>query len=137
MTKNLHLYQKMSAIPKDLFRNPPRLTSDQKDELISRMRNASEKMREPVLKQAYELGIITPEEYESKYKGHFYDDYGCDSFIQYLNGAMNAKAEYFTTLNDRLLKRRDELADKFGLKIVTMEEIAALMEKEKKGYDAA
>ncbi|MEK6846216.1 MAG: hypothetical protein AABY26_05625 [Nanoarchaeota archaeon] len=136
MTKPLHPYQKMSAIPKDLFRNPPKLTPDQKDELISRMRAASEKMREPVLKQAYEQGILTPSEYESKYKGHFYDDYGCDSFIQYLNGAMNAKAEYFTTLNERLISRRDELVDKFGLKIATMEEIAAMMEKEKKGYDA-
>jgi predicted nucleic acid-binding protein len=136
MTKNINPYQRISAIPKDLFRNPPQLTSDQKDELISRMRNASEKMREPVLKQAYEQGILTVEDYESKYKGHFYDDYGCDSFIQYLNGAMNAKAEYFTTLNERLIKRRDELADKFGLKIATLEEISALMEKEKKGYDA-
>ncbi len=136
MTKNIHPGQKISPIPKDLFRNLPHLTPNQKDELISRMRAASEKMREPVLKQAYEQGILTPDEYESKYRGHFFDDYGCDSFIQYLNGAMNAKAEYFTTENERLVKRRDELADKFGLKIVTLEELAALMEKKENGYDA-
>ncbi len=134
MTKSINPYQKTSALPKDLFRNPPHLTSNQKDELISRMRAASEKMREPVLKQAYEQGILTPDEYESRYKGHFFDDYGCDSFIQYLNGVMNAKVEYFTTENERLVKRRDELAGRFGLKIASIEEIAALLEK--KEYDA-
>ncbi len=132
----IHPYQRISAIPKDLFRNPPKLTPDQRDELLSRMRAASEKMREPVLKQAYEQGILTPDEYESKYRGHFFDDYGCDSFIQYLNGAMNAKAEYFTTLNERLIQRREELTGRFGLKIATMEEIAAMVEKKEKGYDA-
>lgn len=136
MAKNIHPYQKISPIPKDLFQHLPHLTPDQKDELISSMRAATEKMCEPVLKQAYEQGILTPEEYENQYKGHFYDDYGGDSFIQYLNAAMNSKAEYFTTMNERLIKRREELAARFGLKIATLEEIAAMLEKKEKGYDA-
>lgn len=136
MPKKLHPYQRMSRVSKELFRNPPQLTSDQADELIARVRAATEQMREPVLAQAFEQKILTSDEYESKYKSHFYDDYGCDSFIQYLNAVMNAKTEYFMTLNERLLKRRDELTSRFRLKIANPEEIAAMMEKEKKGYDA-
>ena len=125
-------YKKMSEIRKGLFLHPPQLTPNQKDELVGRIRAASEEMRNPVLKQAYNQGILTPEEYETKYQGHFYDDYACDSFIQYLNAVMNSDSQYFLTQNERMLKRRDELASRFGLKIAAIEEISALVKSREK-----
>lgn len=118
--------------------NKPNLSKSQIEEVISGMRSAVEKMRPLVLKQAYDSGILAPEEYESKYKGHFYDEFGCDSFVQYLHAAMNMdkKEDYFLTGNERLLKRRDELAGRFGLKIINLEDASAIVEMKKKGYDA-
>lgn len=59
----------------------------------------------------------------------FYDDYGSDSFIQYINAAMNAKIDYFVTNNERMLNKREELEKKFGLKIASPKE---LLDKKKK-----
>lgn len=131
-------YPKLVKIPGELFMNKPNLSKSQIEELIAGMRSAVEKMRPLVLKQAYDSGILVSEEYESRYKGHFYDEFGCDSFIQYLHAAMNLneKEDYFLTMNEQILSRRDELTARFWLKIASPEEMMAMMEKEKKDYDA-
>jgi hypothetical protein len=53
----------------------------------------------------------------------FYDEFGSDSFIQYINAVMNAKIDFFVTENERMLKRREELEKRFGLKITSPENI--------------
>ena len=82
-----------------------------------------------VLKQAYEKQLLTKQEYEKSFKGMFYDEYGSDSFIQYLNAAMNSEADCFITENERLLRRKDEFKTRFGMRIATPAEILKETEK--------
>lgn len=79
--------------------------------------------KENVLKQAFEENLFTEEEYNKNYKDMFYDEYGSDSFIQYINAVMNAKIDFFVTENERMLKRREELKKRFGLRIASPEQI--------------
>ena len=79
--------------------------------------------KESILKQAFEENIFTEEEYNEKYKDMFYDDYGSDSFIQYINAVMNAEIDFFVTENERMLKRKEELKKRFGLEIASPEQI--------------
>jgi len=79
--------------------------------------------KENILKQAFEENLFTKKEYEEKYKDMFYDDYGSDSFMQYINAVMNAKIDCFVTQNERMLGRKEELKKRFGLRIASPKEI--------------
>ena len=79
--------------------------------------------KESILKQAFEENIFTEKEYNEKYKDMFYDDYGSDSFVQYVNAVMNSKIDFFVTENERILKRKEELKKRFGLEVASPEQI--------------
>ncbi|MBI2652565.1 hypothetical protein HYX00_03820 [Candidatus Woesearchaeota archaeon] len=79
--------------------------------------------KENILNQAFEENFFTKEEYNGKYKDMFYDEFGSDSFMQYINAVMNAKIDFFVTNNERMLKRKEELKKKFGLEITSPEDI--------------
>ena len=79
--------------------------------------------KESILNQAFEENFFKEEEYNEKYKDMFYDEFGSDSFIQYINAVMNAKIDFFVTENERMLKRREELKKRFGLEIASPEDI--------------
>ncbi|MBS3114288.1 hypothetical protein J4448_04245 [Candidatus Woesearchaeota archaeon] len=79
--------------------------------------------KDNVLKQAFEEKLFTEQEYNQKYKDMFYDDYGSDSFIQYINAVMNAKIDFFVTENERLLRKKEELKKRFGLEIASPKDI--------------
>lgn len=79
--------------------------------------------KENILNQAFEENLFTEKEYNEKYRDMFYDDYGSDSFIQYINAVMNAKIDYFVTENERMLKKKEELNKKFGLRIASPEDV--------------
>ncbi len=79
--------------------------------------------KESILNQAFEENLFTKKEYNKKYKDMFYDEYGSDSFIQYINAVMNAKIDFFITENERMLKKKEELKKRFGLEIASPEEI--------------
>ena len=79
--------------------------------------------KENILKQAFEENFLTEKEYNEKYKDMFYDEFGSDSFMQYINAVMNAKIDFFITENERMLKRKDELKKRFGLEIASPEVI--------------
>ena len=79
--------------------------------------------KESILKQAFEENLFTEEEYDKKYKDMFYDEFGSDSFTQYINAVMNAKIDSFVTENERMLKRKEELKKRFGLEIASPEDI--------------
>ena len=79
--------------------------------------------KENILKQAFEEDLFSKEEYNKKYKDMFYDDYGSDSFIQYINAVMNSEVDCFVTSNERMLGRKEELSGRFKLKIASAEEI--------------
>ena len=79
--------------------------------------------KENILKQAFEENFFTETEYNEKYKDMFYDEFGSDSFMQYINAVMNAKIDFFVTENERMLKKGEELKKRFGLEIASPEEI--------------
>ena len=79
--------------------------------------------KENILNQAFNENLFTEEEYNKKYKDMFYDEFGSDSFIQYINAVMNAKIDFFLTENERMLKMKEELKKIFGLEIASPEQI--------------
>ena len=91
--------------------------------ILERINYKMRLQKENVLKQALEENLFTEKEYNEKYKDMFYDEYGSDSFIQYINAVMNAEIDFFVTENERMLKKKEDLQKKFGLEIASPEQI--------------
>jgi len=91
--------------------------------ILQRINYKMNLQKESILKQAFQENLFTEEDYNEKYKDMFYDEYGSDSFMQYINAVMNAKIDFFVTENERMLKRKEELKKRFGLEIAGPEEI--------------
>ena len=91
--------------------------------ILERINYKMHLQKENILKQAFEENLFAESEYNEKYKDMFYDEFGSDSFIQYINAVMNAEIDFFVTGNERMLKRKEELKKKFGLEIASPKEI--------------
>lgn len=73
-------------------------------------------------------GILTEKEYVSKYKGKYENDDGCCSFVQYIHATQHEeerkmKNSRFITIHPQMLKDRDKLSKRFGLKIMLLREM--------------
>ncbi|MBS3105833.1 hypothetical protein J4234_06280 [Candidatus Woesearchaeota archaeon] len=106
------LIKKLLNMPKPIAMN-----------ILKRINYKMHLQKDNILKQALEENFLTEEEYNEKYKDMFYDEFGSDSFIQYINAVMNAKIDVFLTENERMLKRKEELQKRFGLGINSPEDI--------------
>ena len=102
---------------------------EEQELLMQRFRQALHKQKARILNEAFEKKLFTQEEYEKNYKDMFYDEFGYDGFLQYIDGVMNANADYFVTENKNLIKRREEIESKFKLKIITSEELIDLQKQ--------
>ena len=91
--------------------------------ILERINYKMHLQKENILKQAFEENLFTESEYNEKYKDMFYDEFGSDSFIQYINAVMNAEIDFFVTGNERMLKKKEELKKRFGLEIASPEQI--------------
>ncbi len=91
--------------------------------ILQRINYKMNLQKENILEQAFQENLFTVKEYNEKYKDMFYDEYGSDSFMQYINAVMNTKIDFFVTENERMLKRKEELKEKFGLEIASPEDI--------------
>lgn len=91
--------------------------------ILQRINYKMHLQKENVLRQAFEENLFAEQEYNEKYKDMFYDEFGSDSFMQYINAVMNAETDYFVTENQRMLKRKEELKKRFGLEITNSEDI--------------
>lgn len=116
-------YKKFSIMKPEMLNKLMNLPKEKGIELFKRVNYRFYLEKENILKQAFEKNFITRKEYEEKYKDMFYDDYGSDSFVQYINAVMNAKADCFVTENERMIKRQDALKKRFGLRIANPKEI--------------
>ena len=99
---------------------------EEQELLMQRFRLALHKQKAGILSEAFDKNLFTKQEYEEDYKDRFYDEFGYDGFLQYIDGVMNADADYFVTENKNLIKRRGEIQSKFKLKIITSEELMGL-----------
>ena len=116
-------YKKFGRISPEMLKKLMSLPKEEGIKLMERVNYKFYLEKENILKQAFDENLLTQEEYEEKYKDRFYDDYGSDSFIQYINAVMNAKVDCFMTENERMLARKEEFKTKFGLRIAGPDEI--------------
>ena len=117
---------KFGVLNKEWIAKLASLSKEDGDALLERFRFRLHQQQSRILSQASRKKIISKEGYEKKYKHMFYEEFGFDVFLQYLDGVMNADADYFVTFNKNLIKNKEELERKFGLKIITPEELAGI-----------
>jgi len=87
------------------------------------MKNKLAKMRQEIIDLSLERGIITKKEIPV-YVGKYFDDYGIDSFINYLSMLLGEpKMDAFMTLCKPLLKDKKKIEKRFGVKIITVGDI--------------
>jgi len=75
-------------------------------------------------------GVITEKEYVEEYKGRYLNPDGGDSFCQYLAATLYESMKdsgYFITMQEDMLKDREKITKRFGLKIMSIKE---MVEKE-------
>ena len=118
---------KFGIIKKEWIANLANLSKEEGEKLLERLRFKLHFQQNRILEEAFSKSILTKEEYEKNYKDMFYDEFGFDGFLQYIDGVINAKADYFVTLNKNLIKRREELEGEFKLKIITPDELEKLV----------
>ena len=124
--------RKFGVVKKELIEKLSNLSKEEGERLLERFRYRLHEQKARVLEQAFGKKLISKEEYEKKYRDMFYDELGFDGFLQYLDAVMNAKGDYFATLNGNLIKRREKLEKKFKLKIITPEELEKIADEERK-----
>ena len=124
--------RKFGIVKKEWIEDLAKLSKEEGEKLLERFRYRLHEQKNKILEQAFSKKIITKEEYESNYKDMFYDEFGFDGFLQYLDAVMNAKSDYFVTLNNNLIKVRKELENKFKLKIINTEELEKIADKNNK-----
>jgi len=111
------------------------LTPEQKKELVDGIINSSKKMEKSRINHAIKIGVLTKEDYEKNYKRKYVDDWGLDSFPEYMQAVSNMKKFKddnltFVTSNRKMLKDKDKLEEKFGLEIKSPKECIDMIEAE-------
>ncbi len=79
-------------------------------------------MKEHILQVAYAKPLLTPEQYEKKYKGQYIDQYGRDSFTtmrSYLTEFYGAEGNSFLTTCKPMLKDKKKFKEIFDIEIVS------------------
>ena len=97
---------------------------------VRKLVKSIERMKREILGDAIATGKLTEKEYLKKYKDKYYDDHGIDSFIQYLDASMKGGDTVFVTLNEKILRDKSKLEDKFGTRILHPEEAIEELEQE-------
>jgi hypothetical protein len=111
------------------------LTPEQKKELVDGIIKSSKKMEKSRINHAIKIGVLTKEDYEKNYKRKYVDDWGLDSFPEYMQAVSNMKKFKddnltFVTSNRKMLKDKDKLEEKFGLEIKSPKECIDMIESE-------
>ncbi len=82
-------------------------------------------MKDHLLQVAYAKHLLTPEQYEKKYKGKYIDQYGCDSFMNLLSYLIEFYGEEgftFVTLCKPMLKDKKKFKKIFEIDILSPED---------------
>lgn len=87
------------------------------------MKHELEQMRQEIIDSTVKRGIITKEEIPI-YIGKYFDEYGIDSFVNYLSMLLGEpKMDAFLTLCEPLIKDRKKIEKRFGVEIITLGDI--------------
>lgn len=91
------------------------------------MRRGVEKGRKVIIRDAIKRGLFTKREYNDKFKDKYNDSHGCDSFSQYIGTVLHfmdsGDKPVFVTANDKILRDRDMLENRFGVDILPVGEV--------------
>jgi len=118
--------KKFGIIKKEWLINLMNAPKEKQELLMQKFRFLLDTQKTRILNEAFEKNLFTHQEYAINYKDQFYDEFGYDGFLQYIDGLMNADADYFVTENKNLIKRRQEIESRFKLKIITSSELIDL-----------
>ncbi|MBI2559265.1 hypothetical protein HYW20_08140 [Candidatus Woesearchaeota archaeon] len=118
--------KKFGVIKKEWLAKLADMSKEEGEKFLERIRNKLHEHQKKVLEEAYAKKLFSKEGYEADFKDMFYDEFGFDGFLQYIDGVMNANADYFVTVNQNLLKKKEELETRFKLKIINPEELEKL-----------
>src|SRR3989344_8238548 len=110
-------HKKFSEIDPKMIKKMMNMPKPIVEKLVENINYKLHLQKQQIMKQAFKERLLTEKEYNENYKDMFYDDYGSDSFPQYVNAVMNAESDCFVTINKRMLKRKEELKKRFGLEI--------------------
>jgi len=119
--------KKYAPLDPVLFEKARKLPLAVRESMVQRILQKIHEDNKQVLQKALEQGLFTKEEYQEHYLDKFYDDYGSDSFLRYIDAVMDAQGECFVTENERLIKARANLQHKFKLKIMSTAEVADML----------
>ena len=118
--------KKFGEVKKEWILNLANAPKEKQELILQRFRYVLHRQKARILSEAIQKGLFTLEEYEKDYKDQYYDEFGFDGFLQYIDGVMNADADYFVTENKNLIKRREDIESKFKLKIITVSELESI-----------
>lgn len=86
------------------------------------------KEKKRILTEAFRKKILTKKEYEKDYKEKYIDQYGFDSFLNYLSYLIIwDKHGYFLTIGKPILKDRKKIEKRFGLKIIAPKDVEKMI----------
>jgi hypothetical protein len=121
-------YRHFKKITPDLFNRMANLPKEEAERILANVNYRISEQKEKIIRQAEDKKILTFEEYSLNYEHKYYDLWGGDGFLQYINAVMNSHADCFITRNENLLKKKEELKKKFGLRIASLEDIGKEIE---------
>jgi hypothetical protein len=83
-------------------------------------------IKNKVIQEALARKIVTEDEVK-KYVGKYIDEFGFDSFVNYLSYLIQTpnigNMDVFLTLNQKMLVDKKELESRFGLKIISPDKV--------------
>lgn len=97
------------------------------------MTDVIQNIKNRVIQEALARKILTEDEAD-KYVGKYIDEFGFDSFVNYLSYLIHSpnigNMDMFLTLNQKMLVDKKEIEDRFKLKIVSPDKVWEGMQNE-------
>lgn len=115
--------KKFGVIKKEWIAKLVDIPKEEGEKFLERIRYKLHEQQKRILEEAYKKKLFSKEDYEASFKDMFYDEFGFDGFLQYIDSVMNADADYFVTINQNLLKKKGELEARFKLKVITPDDL--------------
>ena len=107
------------------------LSEEERKKILEKMNKATIKHRDKVMEEVFKRGIMSKKEYKEKYENKYIDEnYGGDSFPQLMEVVLHGKDIMFVTVNEKMLRDREKLEKRFGVRILSPNEAIEILQKE-------
>jgi hypothetical protein len=127
----------------ELFKLVDTISYNERRELMKRVIAKTKARTESIIEEAIRRGIITRQEYDLLYRSMYLDEYGMDSFAQYIEILIHKQEREeagekvdddlaFLTLNKGMLHDKAKLEKRFGIAILSPEDIEKEVKRQEK-----